>query len=134
MTLLVWRNMAGHVSILCVLHAHNILYAQCFFFILVYIDTEFYTDLNVTSFFSLGDRSCFFRGFLFLSSLLYQNFSLSKISLCSIELNNYFFLSTPFQTSPGVYVSAVQVFWNHCGKRRNLLITSNFSFSHSVFY
>ena len=37
------------------------------------------------------------------------------------------------QTSPGFYVSAVQVIWKHCGKRRKL-ITSNFSFSHSVFY
>ena len=34
------------------------------------------------------------------------------------------------QTSPGFYVSAVQVFWKHYGKR----ITSNFSFFHSVFY
>ena len=26
---------------------------------------------------------------------------------------------TLYQTSPGFYVSAVQVFWKHCGKRRN---------------
>ena len=26
---------------------------------------------------------------------------------------------TLFQTSPGIYVSAVRVFWKHCGKRRN---------------
>ena len=26
---------------------------------------------------------------------------------------------TPSQTSPGFYVSAVQVFWKYCGKRRN---------------
>ena len=32
------------------------------------------------------------------------------------------------QTSPGFYVSAVQVLWKPCGKR------SNFSFSHNVFY
>ena len=32
------------------------------------------------------------------------------------------------QTSPCFYVSAVEVSWKHCGKRRN------FSFSHSVFY
>ena len=38
------------------------------------------------------------------------------------------------QTNPGFYMSAVQVFWKHCGKREKLLITSNFSFSHSVFY
>ena len=38
------------------------------------------------------------------------------------------------QTSPGFYVSAVQVFWKHCGKRRNCSVTSNFSFCHSVFY
>ena len=37
---------------------------------------------------------------------------------------------TPSQTSPGFYVSAVQVFWKHY---ENTLVTSNFSFSHSVF-
>ena len=37
------------------------------------------------------------------------------------------------QTSPGFYVSAVQVFWKHWEKEK-LLVTSNFSFSHSVFY
>ena len=44
---------------------------------------------------------------------------------------------THFQTSPGFYVSAVQVFRKHCEKRRNcfiLAIRSNFSFSHSVFH
>ena len=29
------------------------------------------------------------------------------------------FFLTLSQTSPGFYVSAVQVFWKHCGKRRN---------------
>ena len=33
---------------------------------------------------------------------------------------------TLFQTSPSFHVSAEQVFWN--------TVTSNFSFSHSVFY
>ena len=37
------------------------------------------------------------------------------------------------QTSPGFYVSAAQVFWKHCEKEK-LLVMSNFSFSHSVFY
>ena len=37
------------------------------------------------------------------------------------------------QTSPGCYVFAVQVFRKHHGKKRKLLIMSNFSFSHSVF-
>ena len=32
--------------------------------------------------------------------------------LCGLKL-------TLSQTSPGFYVSAVQVFWKHCGKRRN---------------
>ena len=36
------------------------------------------------------------------------------------------------QTSPGFYVSAVQGFWKHWEKEK-LLVTSNFSFSHSVF-
>ena len=37
------------------------------------------------------------------------------------------------QTSPGFYTSAVQVFWKHWEKEK-LLIRSNFSFSHCVFY
>ena len=52
--------------------------------------------------------------------------------------NNGIFMSllelTLSQTSPGFYVSEVQAFWKHCGKKRNLLVTSNFSFSHTVFY
>ena len=38
------------------------------------------------------------------------------------------------QTSPGIYVSAVQVFLKTPKEKEKLLIMSNFSFSHSVFY
>ena len=38
------------------------------------------------------------------------------------------------QTSRVFCVSAVQVFWKHRGEKEKLLVTSNFSFSHSVFY
>ena len=38
------------------------------------------------------------------------------------------------QTSPGLYVSAVQVFWGYWGKKEKLLVMSNFSFSHIAFY
>ena len=38
------------------------------------------------------------------------------------------------ETSPSFYMSALRIFWEHCGKREKLLVTSNFSFSHSVFY
>ena len=31
-------------------------------------------------------------------------------------------------------MSAVLVFWKHCGEKEKLLVTSNFYFSHSVFY
>ena len=37
------------------------------------------------------------------------------------------------QTSPGFYLSAVQVFWKH-RKKDKLLVMSSFYFSHSVFY
>ena len=30
---------------------------------------------------------------------------------------------TLYQTSPGFYVSAVEVFWKHCGKGEKLLVT-----------
>ena len=43
-------------------------------------------------------------------------------------------LLTLSQTSPGFYVSAVQVFWKTLWGKEKLLITSNFSFSHSVFH
>ena len=38
------------------------------------------------------------------------------------------------QTSPGFYVSAVQVYKKTLWEKEKLLVTSNFSFSHSVFY
>ena len=38
------------------------------------------------------------------------------------------------QKSPSFYMSAEQVFRKHWGKKEKLLVTSNFSFSHSVFY
>ena len=52
-----------------------------------------------------------------------------EISLdCSLQ-------GQPFsQTSPGFYVSAVQVFGKNCGEKEKLLLMSNFSFSHSVFH
>ena len=37
-------------------------------------------------------------------------------------------------TSPGFYGSAVQVFLKTLWEKEKLLVTSNFSFSHSVFY
>ena len=40
---------------------------------------------------------------------------------------------TLYQTSPGFYGSVVQVLKTLCEKEK-LLVTSNFSFSHSVFY
>ena len=41
---------------------------------------------------------------------------------------------TLFQTSPGFYVSAVLIFLKTLWKKEKLLVTSNFSFSRSVFY
>ena len=41
---------------------------------------------------------------------------------------------TPSQTSPGFYASAVQVFLKTLWENEKLLVTSNFSFSHSAFY
>ena len=38
------------------------------------------------------------------------------------------------QTSFFFFVTAIQVFRKHCGEKEKLLITNNFSFSHSVFY
>ena len=38
----------------------------------------------------------------------------------NVFVNRNIFDDLPFpQTSPGFYVSAVQVFWKHSGKRRN---------------
>ena len=53
---------------------------------------------------------------LFLSEYLVEKIFRSKISLVCICL------LTLSQTSPGFYVSVVQVFWKHCGKRRNCSI------------
>ena len=50
------------------------------------------------------------------------------LSICLSVQNFVNFFLTLSETSPGFYVSALRVFWKHCGKRRNC------SFSHSVFY
>ena len=60
----------------------------------------------------------------FFKRLLFQ--ISQKASLCGYGL-------TCSQTSPCFYVYAVMVLWRHGGKKK-LLVTSNFSFSHSVFY
>ena len=41
---------------------------------------------------------------------------------------------TVSQTSPCFYVSAVKVFWKLLWEKMKLIVRSNFSFSHSVFY
>ena len=38
------------------------------------------------------------------------------------------------QTSPGFYMSEGEVFWKTLWEKEKLLVTSNFSFSHCVFY
>ena len=43
-------------------------------------------------------------------------------------------LVTLSKTSPGFYVSAVQIFLKTLWEKEKVLIMSNFSFSHSVFY
>ena len=48
-------------------------------------------------------------------------------------MNSFAYL-TLFQTSPGFYVSAVQVFWKYGEWKEKLVIKSNFSFSHCVFH
>ena len=66
--------------------------------------------------------------------LLFSVFSTNIISLvCQnvVLCGNGLTLS---QTSPGFYVSAVQVFVKTLWEKEKLLVTSNFSFSHSVFY
>ena len=62
-----------------------------------------------------------------LSSAHAFNLDWSKISWFGKEL-------TLSQTSPGFYVYAVQVFLKTLREKEKLLVTSNFSFSHSVFY
>ena len=45
-------------------------------------------------------------------------------------INTFGPILTLYQTSPGFYVSAVKTLW----EKEKLLVTSNFSFSRSVFY
>ena len=59
-----------------------------------------------------------------------QNESWDRMILGYVENGPKLTLS---QTSPGFYVSAVQVFWKHWEKEK-LLVTSNFSFFLGVFY
>ena len=66
--------------------------------------------------------------FLLFPQCFQKSFSVGVVRswLCGKEL-------TLFQTSPGFYVSAVQVYWKQCGKRRNCLQWAISAFP-SVFY
>ena len=56
-------------------------------------------------------------------------------SICSVSKCGILWLGVNLsQTSPGLYVSAVQFFFKTLWKKEKLLVTSNFSFSHSVYY
>ena len=58
-----------------------------------------------------------------------------KLHVCNSNLLLQFFYSlTISQTSPDFYVSAVKVFSKTLWEKKKLLVTSNFSFSHSVCY
>ena len=52
--------------------------------------------------------------------------------LVQVRILYALYILTLSQTSLGFYVSAVEVFRKHCGKRRNCSLS--FSLSHSVFY
>ena len=67
---------------------------------------------------------CLFRGLLERSCG--QLFFYPKEKQALIPLN-------PFPNKPGFYVCALQAFWKQLEKEK-LLVTSNFSFSRSVFY
>ena len=54
--------------------------------------------------------------------------------LLSICTSLKFCCLTLSQTSPGFYVSAVEVFGKQSGKKEKLFVMNNFSFSHGVFY
>ena len=83
--------------------------------------------LLVTSNFSLWTISPFFHSVF--KRLVSQG--CQKVSLCGNGL-------TLSQTSPGLYMSGVKAFWKHLlktlGEKEKLLLTSNSSFSHNVFY
>ena len=64
----------------------------------------------------------------------FQKASSSKVIKSRKKLRLHGKELTLSQTSPGFYVSAVQIFWKHCGEKDKLLVTSNLSFSHSFRY
>ena len=68
------------------------------------------------------------------SSLLFfplQNlYTKCQENICKL-CNSYLTLS---QTSPRFYTSAMQLFFKTLWEKEKLLVTSNFSFSHNVFY
>ena len=69
--------------------------------------------------------------FVLLPRIQYFHFPFFELSFTILK--PLCFQLTLSQTSPGFYVSAEQVFWKHW-KKQKLLETSNFYFSHSVFY
>ena len=66
-----------------------------------------------------------------------RNLRYKQLKAISIQSTIYNVMLLTFsQKSPGFYMSAVQVFWKRCGKRRIAHIEEflKFSFSHNVFY
>ena len=71
------------------------------------------------------------------SVTMYVTIRLLMSSTMDLIISELFELICPLtlsQTSPGFYVSAVQVFLKTLWEKEKLLVTSNFSFSHSVLY
>ena len=82
---------------------------------------------------SFSDRDEFLHWFVFKLQFLF-GFKLDNAKMLSSGKGLTLFWYIPdSQTSPGFYVSAVQVFWKHW-EQKKLLVTNNFFFSHSVFY
>ena len=59
------------------------------------------------------------NGVLCGNGLINQKKHFSEFTVMGKKEEDIMYILTLFQTSPGFYVSAVQVFCKHCGKRKN---------------
>ena len=83
------------------------------------VTSNFFFSHNV---FTRSDHCTTFVCIFDIIFLFAAEFEEPKIGISGKGLRAVIILLTLSQTSPGFYVSAVNVFWKHCGKRRNCLL------------
>ena len=100
-----------------------------FFFLFSRQENLFELDTQLSFLYDINDLD-YDRMFTLTSELIALEV-INRTCITIVEVQN---MVNFYQTSAGFYMSTVQVFRKHCGKKEKLLTKSNFFFTHSVFY